>query len=285
MQSDRRVDELEKVQKEQKGIISSLEAELTQREDSISADRATIGKLEQTIRQTDEQLHEAKTYAEVLEEGINEAGDQIHKLERDLAAAHETINRINTVEQQNLKEIGSIEKELQAARKREHQLEEVVEEVREKMTQDQEIILDLKNRLASLERERSTISSRDTFRSSSGIIYTAAEYEALEQELDEANKEKARLRALLDQSPARKAIEKAKELKIELLEREKEELLERNRALRATMNEFSTPNKVTNSNGISPIHRHVLNMSIRMPKTPGAPLREVRFLFLHDLPA
>ena len=285
MHSDTRVDELEKVQKEQKGIISGLEVELARREDSISADRATVGKLEQTIRQTDQQLHEAKTYAEVLEEGINEAEAQIHKLEGDLVAAQETINRMDTVEQENLKVIKSTEKEVQAARKREHQLEEVIEEVQAKMTQDQEIILDLKNRLASLERERSAVSSRDTFQSSSGIVYSAAEYEALEQELDEANKEKARLRALLDQSPARKAIEKAKELKLELLEREKEELLERNRALRATMNEINTPNKAVNSSGISPIHRHVLNMSVRMPKTPGAPLRDVRILILYDISA
>ena len=104
----------------------------------------------------------------------------------------------------------------------------------------------------------------------------------MENELDDANREIARLRALLSQSPARKAMEKAKDTKIEMLEKEKEELLERNRALRMTFNDMNTPNKLVNASGISPIHRQVLSMSIRAPKTPGGPLRDVScFPFWH----
>jgi len=102
-----------------------------------------------------------------------------------------------------------------------------------------------------------------------------ADVEALESELDDANKEIARLNTLLNQSPARKAIEKAKEMKIEMLEKEKEDLLERVKALRDTVNEMGTPNRLVNASGISPIHRQVLSMSIRAPRTPGAPLRDV----------
>jgi predicted nucleic acid-binding Zn-ribbon protein len=157
-------------------------------------------------------------------------------------------------------------------------MEEAIVVADEKLSKNEEVILDLRNRLASRERERQKDTSISS-RGSAGNVYTAAEYEALEHELDEANREKAKWRALLDQSPARKAIEKAKDLKIELLEREKEELLERNKALRMTVNEIGTPNKLTNMSGISPIHRHVLNMSIRMPKTPGTPLRDVGLIY------
>lgn len=273
MNSDARIDELEKEVREQKEVITSLEADL---DASDHAHSAKITKLEDTLRQLDEQLNEAKCYAELMEQGVGDAGEQIHKLEKELESARETIDNLTVSKRQNLRDIEAFEKEVQAGHERERQLEEAVDAAEEKMTRDEEIIQELRNQVASLEREQKKDSSTslDNFRSSNGVIYTAAEYEALEKELDEANKEKARFRALLEQSPARKAIEKAKDIKIELLEREKEDLLERNKALRATVNEISTPNKVVNTSGISPIHRHVLNMSIRMPKTPG-PIRDV----------
>jgi hypothetical protein len=68
----------------------------------------------------------------------------------------------------------------------------------------------------------------------------------------------------------------AKDTKIEMLEKEREDLFERNKALRTTVTEMTTPNKVYNMSGISPIHRQVLSMSIRAPQTPGGPLRDVR---------
>jgi myosin protein heavy chain len=103
-----------------------------------------------------------------------------------------------------------------------------------------------------------------------------SEVEALESELDDANKEIARLNLLLSQSPARKAIEKAKDTKIEMLEKEKEDLSERVRMLRNMMNEMGSSNRLINGGtGISPIHRQVLSMSMRAPRTPGAPLQDV----------
>jgi chromosome segregation ATPase len=209
-----------------------------------------------------------------MEQGAEDAAKHIHQLEEELGLAQETINKLTALEQQNSKDVKALAQQVEAAREREHQMEEAVEVAEEKLSKDGEVILDLRNRLASLERERQRDASTSS-RSSAGIVYTATEYEALEHELDDANREKAKLRALLDQSPARKAIEKAKDLKIELLQREKEELLERNRTLRMTVNEIGTPNKLINASGISPIHRHVLSMSMRMPKTPGTPLRDV----------
>lgn len=49
-------------------------------------------------------------------------------------------------------------------------------------------------------------------------------------------------------------------------------------ALRTNPVDLATPSKVFNMNGISPIHRHVLSMSMKGPKTPGAPLRDLSWL-------
>ena len=274
MMSDSRIEELEKEVKEQRDLLVDLESAAEIRENVISEDRVKIKKLEDTVRQLDEQLDKAKNYAEVLEQGTDDAGAHIHQLEEELGLARETINKLTTLEQQNSEDVKALKQQVEAAREREVQMEEAVMVAEKKLSKDEEVILDMRNHLASLERERQKDASISS-RVSGGIVYTAAEYEALEHELDEANREKGKLRAMLDQSPTRKAIEKAKDLKIELLEREKEELLERNRTLRMTVNEIGTPNKLINASGISPIHRHVLSMSMRMPKTPGTPLRDV----------
>jgi hypothetical protein len=56
-----------------------------------------------------------------------------------------------------------------------------------------------------------------------------ADVNASEDELDLANKEIARFFNALLQSPARKAIEKFKDAKIEMLEREREDLMKLSR--------------------------------------------------------
>jgi hypothetical protein len=157
-------------------------------------------------------------------------------------------------------------------------MEDALEEAEQKMMNDEEALSNLRSKVAALERDRQREANNSSLAISRSALETGPteeEYKAIEQELDDANREVAKLTTLLSQSPARRAMEKAKDTKIEMLEREKEELLERNRALRMTFNEMSTPNKVINTSGISPIHRQVLSMSFRAPRTPGAPLRDV----------
>jgi chromosome segregation ATPase len=157
-------------------------------------------------------------------------------------------------------------------------MEAALKEAEQKMLEDNEALISLRSKFAALEREKERVMtnvSQNISRSTDPTSPTEEDLEALELELDSAHKEIARLNTLLVQSPARRAIEKVKDARIEMLEKEKEELLERNRALKATMNEMTTPQKVVNSSGISPIHRHVLSMSIHTPRTPGPPLRDV----------
>ncbi|KIJ96822.1 hypothetical protein K443DRAFT_124322 [Laccaria amethystina LaAM-08-1] len=93
-----------------------------------------------------------------------------------------------------------------------------------KMLADEEALAHLKVKVDSLEREKQRLASQEISRTpavEAGL--TEDDLEVLENELDVANKEIARLQTLLEQSPARKAMEKAEDMKIEILERGKEE--------------------------------------------------------------
>ncbi len=285
MHQDARVDELEKDVKDKNDIISGLEDDVAAHSDALAAERANTKQLQNTIKQLEEELRTAKDYVEELEDGAEEAVERIERLEQGHALAQETIKTMAVAERQVEQELKSLQSETLNARETVRQMEEALEESEQKMVHDEEVLASLRAKITSLEREKqreANFSSRDVSRAALDAGPTDAEYRALEEELDDANKEMARLTTLLNQSPARKAMEKAKDTKIEMLEREKEELLERNRALRTTFNEMATPSKVFHTPGISPIHRQVLNMSIRAPRTPGGPLKDVRFspLFL-----
>ncbi|KAF8902351.1 hypothetical protein CPB84DRAFT_1961582 [Gymnopilus junonius] len=260
MRSDGRIDELEQEVKEKKRSSPQLEG---------------------AVHQLDEELISTKAYVDELEEGAGEAVDKIEQLQEELASAQETVRAMTASEKQLSQDLKMLQHESVKAQETARQMEDALEEAEQKMMQDEEGLADLRTKLAALQREREMERQRDASVSRATTEEagpTEAEYQALENELDEANKEVARLNTLLQQSPARKAMDKAKDTKIEMLEREKEELLERNRALRMTFNEMNTPSKVVNASMMSPIHRQVLNMSIRAPKTPGAPLRDISWL-------
>ncbi|KAH9479344.1 hypothetical protein JR316_0007934 [Psilocybe cubensis] len=281
MHSDARIDELEKEAKEDKEIISGLETELTSTSDALAAERAKSKQLEDTIRRLDEELRSTKAYVDELEEGAGDAMQKIEQLEGELELAKENMKVMATSEEQASQDVKSLQNELIKAQETARQMEDALEDAEQKMMKDEEALAELRSKVATLERERqreASNTSRDVSRGPVEAGPTEEEYQELEKELDDAEREIARLNALLNQSPARKAMDKAKDTKIELLEREKEELLERNRALRMTFNEMHTPNKLINASGISPIHRQVLSMSIRAPRTPGGPLRDMSWL-------
>ena len=98
------------------------------------------------------------------------------------------------------------------------------------------------------------------------------QFEALKEELEAANVEIGRLNALLQQSPARKAIDKAKEARIELLEKQNKDLVDE---LGSARDKQFTPHRNVSMSGFSPMHRHLINLSMRTPRTPGEPLRDV----------
>ncbi|KAF9038520.1 hypothetical protein BJ165DRAFT_1352368 [Panaeolus papilionaceus] len=280
--ADAKIEELEKQLAENEDVMNGLEEEATSASDALAAEQAKTKQMEDKVRQLEEEIKSSKAYVEELEEGAGAALERIEALEAELAEARDTISRMTTSDHQAVQDIQMLEAETAKAQEAAKELQEALEEAEQKMVEDEEEIASLKFKIASLERERQRDISSSIHSMPKNSIQdngpTEAEYQALEDELDQANKELARLNSLLNQSPARKAVDKAKDMRIEMLEREKEELLERNKALRMTFNEMSTPHKVYNTSNISPIHRQVLNLSMKAPRTPGGPLRDMSWL-------
>ena len=280
MRSDGRIDDLEKEQAKDTDIIAELEEGLCSRTEALAAGHAKIKELEDRIRKLEDELTSTKASMDGMEDNAIQTYDRIRKVEGELVSAQATIKTMYTAEEQASIASKALKEEADGARELVRLMEEALEEAEKKMLHDEELVADLQSKLATLERERQQ--QVDVSRAPLEAGPTDEELHAMESELDDANREIARLTTLLNQSPARKAMEKAKITKIEMLEREKEELLERNRVLKMTFNDMNTPNRLVNASGISPIHRQVLSMSIRAPKTPGGPLRDVSaFLLKH----
>ncbi|KAG5644884.1 hypothetical protein DXG03_007525 [Asterophora parasitica] len=284
LRSDHRIDDLEKDLREDRDTIAHLEEENCAKDEELAAERARMEEVEQEAQQLDEELQSTRTQLAEIEEGAGIAVERIEALEDELASANDKIHTMTLADDEARDKLERMEADKDKAEELARQMDAALEEAERKMRADDDEINDLKGKLSTAERERERREASMTHESSRSsnmfidVPATNADMEALENELDEANREIARLNTLLNQSPARKAMEKARDAKVELLEREREELLERNRTLRMAMNEITTPSKVINASGISPIHRQVLSMSMRAPKTPGAPLRDMSWL-------
>ncbi|KAJ2918654.1 hypothetical protein MD484_g1796, partial [Candolleomyces efflorescens] len=279
IRSDHRIDELEKDLREDKDIIAHLEEDLHTKVDALEEEQAKVEGLEAKVNSLEEEVASAKEYVDELEEAAVASAEH----DRELAEAKATIEAMHIAEQQATDTIQNLERESQRSREAAAQAEEALEDAHAKLVDDGAEIASLKGKISSLERERDKYQKladmpHEPSWKATSLGPTEEEMEALELELDDANREIGRLNALLSQSSAREAVDKAKDARIEMLEQEREELLERNKALRMTYNEMTTPHKYANNTTISPIHRHVLSMSIRAPRTPGAPLRDMSWL-------
>ncbi|KAG6811541.1 hypothetical protein H0H92_006894 [Tricholoma furcatifolium] len=266
--------------------IDGLQDELNARSEELRVERGRTQQLDQDIQVLEEELEAMKAHLDEMEEGAVTAVERLDSLEDELLAAKDEIRTLNIADEEARDTIEKLESDVHDSQELARQMETALHEAETKMQADDDEFDNLRAQIATLERERDRFReaslSQDTSRSSgklsADVNAANAEIEALEEELDSANREIARLNTMLSQSPARKAMEKARDLKVEHLEREKEELLERNKALRMAMNDISTPSRVINTSTISPIHRQVLSMSIRAPRTPGAPLKDLSWL-------
>jgi chromosome segregation ATPase len=278
VETDTHINDLESLHKKDQELIATLENEVETVTKQLETERVRVRELEDQIKGSEEELQELKTYAEQLEENTETVVGRLEILEADITEKQKTIQKFQANDREAKQQILQLEDECAKAQEVNAQMEDALEDAEKRMLQETEEIVGLKSEIAALEREKQRVmvnASQSVSRSLEPSGPTEEDLEALEMELGSAHKEITRLTSLLAQSPARRAMEKAKDTRIELLEKEREELLERNKALRMTMNEMATPHKVMNTSGISPIHRQVLSMSIRAPRTPGPPLRDV----------
>jgi DNA repair exonuclease SbcCD ATPase subunit len=273
MRSSARASELEKELKAQEAVARRLQHELDTKADEL-ADAQEL--LAQSDVGNNEEVRELRTYTAELEEAAAAATERIQDLEEQLTSAQDHVNRLEAEEQETNDHVEALEKEAERASLLLSQMEDALDAAEQKMHTDEEVVADLKAKVSTLEREREREREMSRLLKGRHSEESNAEIEnALEAELEQAHKEIAKLNELLQHSPARRAIDAAKDQRIETLEKDKEQLQARIKALRSSSFEMATPNKGSNLSGISPIHRQVLSMSIRAPKTPGGPLKDV----------
>ena len=174
-------------------------------------------------------------------------------------------------------EIQRLSDEAKQAAELGRQMQQALEAAESRIVAKEEEIASLHAALVAaeraVEREKERSRSKSAITQSDSSQELRADVEALEEELAKSHKEIARLQTIISQSPARKAIDKAKDAKIDMLEREKADLLERLKLNKGNVSLHATPNKASNGSGFSPLHRQLL--SLKSPKTPGGPLRDV----------
>ena len=240
-----------------------------------------LAELDAELRESLEAQQSAEAHALELEEKLKALNEHLEETEHELLTSRQQVSQLIT-ENEDIKD--RFEKQaVNAARAAEvnRQMENALEESERKMIADEEELGSLRTKAARLEQaleilqtHTDSIASLEKKDMVTGERTTHEfETEQLEAELDQAHREIGRLNHLLSESPTRKAIEKAKDVRIELLEKEKDQLTERVRALTSTTL-TSSPNKKVNQNANSPVpHRQVL--AWRTPKTPGPPLKDV----------
>lgn len=254
-EADQRLQDEQLRAKKLQGDLDSRDAMLEESERKRSAQEAKF-------QECDRELQDAKAYITELEADAGLALDHIEALQHEIQDEHS---------------IAAIKQESERNGELVTQLEDALDAAEQKMRADEETLTELRGRIATLERERERDRAERPRAEQRNAELEEAEdqIEALERELDNAHREISRLSTELAQSPARKALDKARDAKIELLEKEKEDLQELLNSLKQEGGGWNTPGRFSNASGISPIHRQVLNMTLKTPKTPGAPLRDV----------
>ncbi|KAF7798727.1 hypothetical protein EIP86_009952 [Pleurotus ostreatoroseus] len=279
---DEQIEELEQALHEQKAHVSALEEALQIKSVELGQTSARINTLEGELKIARITTESYKAEIAQNDQDAEAAVEHIESLTEQLTIKQSQLEATTVMLDEERDRANRVEAETKRTSELTKQVEEALDAAEMKMRADEEEIVSLKAKNATLEREL----GRSRSRSVSHLAPDAEaqeQIEALEAELEEANKEIARLNVKFSQSPARKAMEKAKDAKIELLEQEKEDLLERIKSLRRDSLPFSTPMKA-NSSKLSPMHRHILSMTMRSPKTPGGPLRDLSWLqsTMHD---
>ena len=239
-----------------------LQDDLDSREVRLEDSERKQSAQESKLQECDRELQDAKAYITELEADAGLALDHIEALQQEI---------------QDDRAIAAIKQESERNGELVTQLEDALDAAEQKMRADEDALTELRGRIATLERkrERDHAEKSRTNERNAELEEAEDQIEVLERELDNAHREISRLSTELAQSPARKALDKARDAKIELLEKEKEDLQELLNSLKHEGAGWNTPGRFSNASGISPIHRQVLNMTLKTPKTPGAPLRDV----------
>ncbi|KAH7098218.1 hypothetical protein BKA62DRAFT_622915 [Auriculariales sp. MPI-PUGE-AT-0066] len=272
-----------------------LEEDLVDWKHELEGTRAQIRALERKARDVtdegtgmDHDLRIAKALAAALQEQLDTQQAELNKLrdERDIDA--ERIHDLEHDYMEAFQEADALKMQLERVRVAAQESEDALQEAEHKMTDDARDISQLRAQVSQLQRDsrdssRRSIADLSTGRpamSSSSRHVDAEDLEVLRAELDAANAEIGRLKFMSGQSNVRSAITKAKDARLEDLERRNEQLEEElvglNRFVQGASS-ISNAN-VTLGNVATPMAvrqtMNRINNLIRTPKTPGPPLKD-----------
>ncbi|KAJ1306732.1 hypothetical protein OPQ81_007720 [Rhizoctonia solani] len=254
-----------------KAVLRTEQAASVERISALETENAEwarkVRDLERELEELDALVHDRDGLAHDRDSAVKEK-EQILR-ERDNAIRE----RDELLEDQD-----ELVHQKEVAQKEVARMERALEDAEAQTMKDAEQLKSLQSKVASLERERTDLLARRSTRDHSNTEdrIPLQEHEALvselETQLDEAHREIARLTA---KSPASEALNKAKDLRIQQLEKEKDMLLERIQTMRSNNSAAGgsdTPGRTTPSGSIA-LNRLAM-MNLRTPKTPGAALKE-----------
>ncbi|TFY56456.1 hypothetical protein EVJ58_g7633 [Rhodofomes roseus] len=276
MTSDGRIDDLEGKLHKEREARSIQEDELHATQSGLEDASNRVNRLTEDLDKAHKELRAAETYASQLDSDTGDAVARVESLEAQVAAAQDLITAMEEDAGQDELEMNRLSAEAKQAAELGRQMQQALEAAEARIVAKEQDIASLQAALASAERAADRSRSKSAVTQSDSSYELRADVDALEEELATAHKEISRLKTLISQSPARKAIDKAKDAKISLLEREKTDLLERLKTNKANTSLHGTPSKVANASGLSPLHRQLL--ALKSPKTPGGPLRDLSWL-------
>ncbi|CAE6516063.1 unnamed protein product [Rhizoctonia solani] len=271
------------------GESRNLKAELRDLKTSLRTEQAAaaerISELETENTQWGRRVQELERELEELDALAHDRDDLVHDRDAALKEKGQALReRDNAVRERDelLEDQDELARQKQEAQKEVARMEQALEDAEARIVEDAEQLKSLQGKVASLERERTELlasrSTRERSNNEDGI--PLHEHEALvsdlETQLDDAHREIARLTA---KSPAGEALSKAKDLRIQQLEKEKDMLLERVQTMRSNSSAAGgsdTPGRATPSGSVA-LNRLAM-MNLRTPKTPGAALKEASWM-------
>ena len=274
-----KIAQLEAELSDEKDMVEGLDQELATRLDEVENLRKQIDEQSKKLKANSAELRDTKGYIAELEVEAEVAAERIQAGEAELESTQARLRETVKEGIQAQERVEELEEEIGRLNELSHQMQEALEVADRKDKSHDMEIAELRGTISALEREleREKEKSRPLSGGFESPIVPSADVEALEDELDDAHREIARLKALMQQSPARRAMDAAKDNRIGMLEREREDLLKRVQVLKDMVN--GTPSKVMNaatiSSAASPFHRPMVSML--SPKTPGGPLRDVSY--------
>lgn len=256
--------------------VETLTASLDQREERIKLLEGNLeAKQRDFMRAEESNAENARLRDESLRNQLNESEKLLRNAEAKAKASEERAvelqtaladaeNSLRRAEERN----DSLERDIRKGRDDTKYFQQALETADDKLASNALEITDLRGKLESFGETKSLTSAMK------GNLTIDHD---LDEELHKANKEIGRLNALLSQSPARKAIEKAKDARIDMLEKQNEDLIHQIARFEEARIETNatTPRRAFNSSGISPMHRHLISVAMRTPRTPGEPLTDV----------